>query len=175
MLRALLLLISLLPGSAPILLGRELRGALLLIVGLNAWNLAFIGFFLWHNERWELRLGWTGLVVGVAASAGSFLWTASLTSSARRRRRREEAERALRTAYRAYLRGQTEEARTALSAGLRVNDRDRDLLFASWALEYQTRGGRRAWPKRRRLRRADRGRKWLWEIYREEELRGRGA
>lgn len=173
MVRLILLLLAIIPGSSPILLGREVRGSLLLFAGLNAWNLSFVGFFLWINDDWATPLGWCGLLLGCLATAVSVTWTLRLTSPARRRRIREATDRALRAALRSWLRGKPGEARVAVDSGLRVWGDDPDLLFLSWYLMFHARGPRRAYPRLRRLRHADREEKWLWEIRREEELHAR--
>ena len=171
LLRRFLILISIIPGTGPILLGRELAGALLLFIGLNAWNLVFLSHWLVGNVA--VICFWVGWSAGISSSVISVLWTAVLTSTARRRRIREFTDRAFRAGMVAHLRGKDAEARTAVEAGLRMQADDADLCFLDWVLALKYGGRRRAYPRLRRLRRADREEKWIWEIRRAEELKGR--
>ena len=79
MVRMLLLMLAAVPGAAPFLLGSELLGALLLVLGLNAWNLAFLGYFVLIADNAPL-LGHLGLTFGLLTSVGSVAWTAVITS-----------------------------------------------------------------------------------------------
>ncbi len=174
MLRLLLVIFSVIPGAGAVLLGRTVLGSVLLFVGLNLWNLALIGFSLWISERAEL-LGWTGLVLGATASLGSMAWTVALSAPGRQRLLQEVCDRAHRTAMFCFLRDKPGEAAVAVEAGLRANESDVDLLFMRWALARAAGGKGSARGERRRLLAADRDDKWLWEVRREEELRGGGS
>ena len=169
MVRMLLLLLATVPGAAPFLLGSELFGALLLVLGLNAWNLAFLGYFVLIADDSQL-LGHLGLTLGLLASVGSVLWTAVITSPTRRERLREIADRAFKLGLHAFLRGKCDTARTAVEAGLRTSRQDCDLLFLAWRLARQEDDGSRARRLLRRLRRADLEEKWVWEIEQLEEV-----
>ena len=74
----------------------------------------------------------------------------------------------------AYLRGKEQEAQVAVESGLRLNRDDPDLRFLNWVLKRRS-SARLAYPHYRKLRRADRTEKWVWEVRREEELRDRQA
>ena len=169
--RVALIVVSIVPGVGPILLGRELWGSLLLFGGLNAWNLAALGtFFLITDPPW--LWGAIGVVLAVAASVTSVVWTALLTSPARCRWRQEQADRAWKAACLAFLRGRVAEAGVAVEAGLQVAPEDPDLCFLRWFLASHRAGERVPPPRapRRRWRRHDRKEKWTWEVQREEEL-----
>lgn len=169
MVRWLLLVLALIPGASPFLLGSELLGALLLVLGLNAWNLAFLGYFVLIADN-AMALGHLGLTLGLLATVGSVVWTAVITSPSRRARLKKIADRAYEVGLHAFLRGKAEAARSAVEAGLRTSRQDCDLLFLAWRIARQQRDGAKARRLLRRLKRADVDEKWVWEIERAEEV-----
>ena len=166
--RILLLILSVIPGVGPILVGRDVLGSLLLIGGLNFWCLAFIGFFLWIGPEGKW-IGGLGLFLGLSSSIGSLVWTAIVTSPRRQQYVRAIANRALELALFAYLRGKLSTAQAAVEAGLRRARRDRDLLFVLWQMARETPDRGRARRLRRRLRHVDHEKKWEWEVKSTEE------
>ena len=164
--RILLLIVAVIPGVSPFLLGHYLWGAVLIVLGLNAWNVLLIGA-LWLGEEASL-LQTLGGVAGVAASGVSFVWTLWETSPERCRHQEDCADRALRVGLTAYLRGKAKTARVAVDWGLRQARRDPDLLFLAWRLARD----RGDVPKARRLavrlRRVDLEGKWDWEMHNAE-------
>ncbi len=161
--RVLLLIVALIPGVSPFLLGHFLWGSVLIIVGLNAWNVLLIGT-LWLGEEASL-LQTTGGIGGVLASGISFLWTLLETSPERCRNQEHCADRALRVGLTAYLRGKLNRAHLAVDWGLKQSRRDPDLLFFAWRLAEEMGQEARARRLRGRLRRADLDGKWEWEMH----------
>ncbi len=179
--RSIWLLLSLIPGASAIALGRLLGGALLLVVGAAAWNLAlYARFFLEVEDLGPLEgLGVANVElasfsVGVASILISIVWTWRLTSRKRRERKRHATDGALTAAHDAYLKGKLEDALGAVGGGLKHDAHDIDLLFLDWQLSTEAGYRRRARRARRRLRRADLDEKWIWELEREEAVGGRG-
>ncbi|MEM7168481.1 MAG: hypothetical protein AAF581_23765 [Planctomycetota bacterium] len=172
MTRTFLLLLSILPGAGAILLGHGSFGSLLMILGLFGWDAMALGFLLLGEQA--QTIGWAGAVIGPTATVISVVWTAIMTSPTRRDRQRALAERALETAYLAYLRDNLRGAWIAVEKGLRGAQDDADLLFLAWCLTLRSHR-RRGLERRlyRRLLRADEDGKWSWEIERELEAQAK--
>ena len=168
--RTLLILLAVVPGTSPFLLGHGVLGSLLLFVGLNAWNLVLIGS-IWIGDEASLLTG-AGVTLGILTSVGSVVWTAVMTSPRRRQRLKKIADRALEVGLFAYLRGKLPAARSAIDAGLRRAGRDPDLLFVGWKLAREMQDRSRARRLLRRLRRVDLDGKWTWELGYLETERG---
>lgn len=170
-LRAFLLILSVIPGLGPILLGRVQRGLSLFFLGGTGWVLLVAGSTVWAGpDREQTQL--TGAALGVVSTLVSALWTYRITSPTRRRLIRRRVERALDDAQRCYLRGRMLRARAALDSGLVNDDRDIDLLFLDWQVSRCLGDDSRARRSRRRLKRFDLDEKWLWEVQREEAAHG---
>ena len=169
--RIFLLILSLIPGIGPILLGRVQRGLALLFFGGTGWVLFLVGSTVWAGpDRVQTQL--IGVVLGTVSTLISVVWTHRITSPTRRRWIRERVERALDDAQRCYLRGRMQRARIALDSGLVNDDRDIDLLFLDWQVSRCLGDDSRARRSRRRLRRFDLDEKWLWEVQREAAVHG---
>ncbi|MEE2856583.1 MAG: hypothetical protein VX949_04230 [Planctomycetota bacterium] len=171
MVRFFLMLLSVIPGMGPILLGRVQRGLLLLLLGGTGWVFLLAGTTVWAGpDRAQTQL--LGAALGIVCTFVSVVWTHRLTSPIHRRWVRVQVERALDDAQRCYLRGRMQRAQMALDSGLVKDDRDIDLLFLDWQVSRSLGNESRARRSRRRLRRFDLDEKWLWEVQREEAAHG---
>lgn len=167
MTRLLLLLVAVIPGAGPILLGHGLVGTLLMLGGLLGWNAVFVGSTLWQGPEgyWIAVAGWG---IGPLCTLSSWWWTFAATSPRRRARRRATAERALGIAQRCYLRDNLWGARVAIQKGLAGTRDDVDLLFLAWMLARRRKQSKHAQKLLRRLQRLDVDDKWTWQVHREE-------
>lgn len=172
MLRLLLMLLSVVAGAPAILLGRTVGGTLLLAGWFFGGVLALAGSNLWQGDGKPAAI-LTGVFLFATSVAISVVWTWLLTSPGRRDHCRKQAQRALGTAQKAYLRGHLREAKVALIYGLRHDERDVDLLFLDYHVSRDLGEGERVRTVRRRLARLDLDEKWLWEIQKEEAIDGR--
>ena len=172
MLRLFLMLLSVVAGAPAIVLGETVGGTLLLAAWFFGGVLALAGSNLWLGEG-QAGATLTGVVLFSVSVGISVIWTWLLTSPGRRERRRRQAQRALGTAQKAYLRGHLREAQLALKFGLRHDERDVELLFLDYHVSRDLGEKDRVKVVRRRLERLDLDEKWLWEIQKEEALHGR--
>lgn len=167
--RLLLLLVALIPGAGPILLGHGAVGALLMVLGLAGWNAVFVGAYLWQGPEaeWIAAAGWG---VGPLCTLASWWWTVVATSPRRRARRKALAERALGIAQKCYLRDKLRGAEAAVRAGLAAAPDDIDLLFVAWVVSRRLGNQQQAQRRLTRLQRLDVDDKWTWEVHREGTL-----
>lgn len=172
MLRLFLMLLSVVAGAPAILLGRAMGGTLLLAAWFFGGVLSLAGNNLWQGEGKTIAIV-TGVFLFATSIAISVVWTYLLTSPGRKEHCRQQAQRALGTAQKAYLRGHLREAKVALMYGLRHDERDVDLLFLDYHVSRDLGEGERVRMVRKRLERLDLDEKWLWEIQKEEAIHGR--
>ena len=169
--RILYMLSAIIPGLPLLLHGRYSPGLLLFLFGTASWTLHAASHLRVGGDRHLFLV--ISLLAGISCSLATLIWTYHWTSNERIEQTKQRVEAALDEAQRSYLRGRLDQARTSLDQGLKHDSRDIDLLFLDWQVARRMGDDPRARRSRRMLRKYDLEEKWLWEVQREELVRGR--